>query len=113
NLSFVTAQELVERYGMQAKIICVEFEQLANIHPAPLALLLAQLKYGIRHEMICTISDFFVRRTGLLYFNIDEVTRWKDAIAEEMSSILNWSTERKIQELALLNELLSAANPRL
>ncbi|HYF66673.1 MAG TPA: glycerol-3-phosphate dehydrogenase/oxidase [Ohtaekwangia sp.] len=110
NLSFVAAQELVERYGMQTKIICAEFEQLANIHPAPLALLLAQLKYGIRHEMVCTINDFFVRRTGLLYFNIDEVRQWKDAIAEDIGSILNWSPERKKQEVALLNELLSAAS---
>lgn len=43
------------------------------------------LRYGIDFEAVVTPSDFFVRRTGALYFDIHWVRRWQDAVIQYMS----------------------------
>ncbi len=49
------------------------------------------LRYGIDFEAVVTPADFFIRRTGALYFDIDFVRRWKDAVVQYMSQQFNWS----------------------
>ena len=55
----------------------------------------AQLLYAIEEEMVVKPVDFFIRRTGALYFNIHWVEEWKDEIIEKMQSILSWTEEEK------------------
>ena len=54
----------------------------------------AKLYYSIYHEMVCTPSDFFIRRTGSLYFNIKEVEQHKEAVLLVMKDILGYSMEQ-------------------
>lgn len=54
----------------------------------------AKLYYSIYHEMVCTPTDFFIRRTGSLYFNIKEVEQHKDAVLLLMKDILGYSMEQ-------------------
>lgn len=51
------------------------------------------LSYGIHHEMVVTPSDFFIRRTGALYFDIDWVRRFKEPVIQYMASIGGWTDE--------------------
>lgn len=55
------------------------------------AVLYAQLRYAIDFEMAAKPVDFFIRRTGSLYFNIAEVQTYKKPVIEEMASIFDWS----------------------
>lgn len=56
-----------------------------------------QLYYAMNEEAASTPLDFFVRRTGALYFKIDFVQQYKKLVIDEMEQYLNWSTEQKIK----------------
>ena len=58
-------QYLVENYGQQVVLI---LDLLADRNPKEdpeLSLLKAELFFCIQYEMVCSLQDFFVRRTGL------------------------------------------------
>jgi glycerol-3-phosphate dehydrogenase len=73
-----------------------------------LSLLKAELYYCVRYEMVCTLQDFFVRRTGLINFDIEKVIRWKTEIARACQTILNWDEGKFSRELNSLNNLIDA-----
>jgi len=93
---------LVTNYGKQADKI---LETYATIVEADnyVRLAKAELAFGIDYEMVQTPMDFFIRRTGRLYFDIDSIRflmepllkefqiRFKvtDAVVEEWRTILN------------------------
>lgn len=56
--------------------------------------LYAQLRYGIEHEMVVHPNDFFIRRTGHMFFNIVLVQQYKTAVLKEMAKQLNWNDEQ-------------------
>jgi len=52
--------------------------------------------------MTCTPTDFFMRRTGRLFFDKPSVDNYKTAILNEFVKYFNWSeaaTEIQLQEL--------------
>ncbi len=53
--------------------------------------LLAQLQYGIDAEMVASPADFFIRRTGALYFNVNWVRQYADPVWVYMQRCLHWS----------------------
>jgi glycerol-3-phosphate dehydrogenase len=57
-------------------------------------MLLSELKFGLEQEMIVKASDFFVRRTGLLYFNRPLLDQWLIDILIELKKLLHWSQEK-------------------
>lgn len=54
-----------------------------------------QLYYAINEESACTATDFFMRRTGTLLFNIQFVQEMKDLVIDEMATTLGWSQHEK------------------
>jgi glycerol-3-phosphate dehydrogenase len=52
------------------------------------------LRYAIQEEMAVKPVDFFVRRTGALYFNIQWVSQWKSAVIAYMAQYLNWTSDQ-------------------
>ncbi|MGZ4098552.1 MAG: glycerol-3-phosphate dehydrogenase/oxidase [Bacteroidia bacterium] len=102
-LSEKEAETLVNRYGSNVEKIyeIVASQKDKNRSGVPL-ILSAQLIYCLENEMCLTPSDFLIRRTGSLYFDIDTVQRWGGAVAKEMQNILGWNdelTERFTKEL--------------
>src|SRR5690625_7724160 len=74
---------------------------------------LAELIYAIEYELAYTPSDFFIRRTSALFFNIDWVREHKQTVIDYMSDAFQWTDEqRKYYELELNESLHEAANPR-
>ncbi|WP_081987047.1 glycerol-3-phosphate dehydrogenase/oxidase [Planococcus sp. CAU13] len=57
--------------------------------------LAAVVAYAIEDEMAMTPSDFFIRRTGDLYFHIADVIRYKEQVLDYMAKHLNYSAEQK------------------
>lgn len=105
-LSEQTARYLVENYGRQAATILEQFTALTEPADADLRLLLAEAAYTAQHEMVVTLQDFFVRRTGLLYFGIQRVRNGKGAVAALLKEQLRWSDARMQRELQSLDTLL-------
>ncbi|UTE75758.1 glycerol-3-phosphate dehydrogenase/oxidase [Rossellomorea sp. KS-H15a] len=71
--------------------------------------LYAQLIYAIQEEMAATPVDFFIRRTGALFFDREWVEKWKEPVIEMMSKLLNWTSVQKDKYTADLNEELKNA----
>lgn len=95
------AQYLVENYGQSADRILQEAAR-SGVSDPDLSLLLAELRHCFEYEMVCTISDFYVRRTGTAYFRIDRVNRWKEEISRQCENLLQWvpvRTRSELQEL--------------
>lgn len=101
------ASYLVENFGMQTDEIVNVAGTLDRSQPE-LTLLKAQLLYCVQHEMICNIQDFFVRRTGLIYFDIHQVVKWKGEIAKQCGELLGWDKARESTELRELEALISS-----
>lgn len=64
--------------------------------------LAAVVAYAIEDEMAMTPSDFFIRRTGDLYFHLQDVIRYQDQVLEFMAKHLNYNEEQKQQYRAEL-----------
>lgn len=68
--------ELVLRYGANThQIIDRAYDLHKEIENPFERLLVAELKYGIEQEMVCSINDFMIRRTGRLYFHPQDIDR--------------------------------------
>lgn len=67
------------------------------------------LLYAMEQEMTVTPSDFFIRRTGALFFQIDEVKRWKQPAIAWMSEHAGWSAAQERQYTAELDAYLYEA----
>lgn len=93
-LSDKEAEILVNRFGSNVDelylIIVSQNDKNRNYLPL---ILHAQLTYCMENEMCLTPSDFLIRRTGSLYFDIDTVRKWGDAVVKEMQNILGWTDE--------------------
>jgi glycerol-3-phosphate dehydrogenase len=96
-LSEEAARAILEKYGSNADklfdIIKTRSEE-AKKFKLPLTLY-AQVVYAIEHEMCMNPSDFFIRRTSDLYFNIDWVKNWKNEVIIFMSVYLGWTEQVK------------------
>jgi glycerol-3-phosphate dehydrogenase len=101
------ASYLVENFGMQGDDILSRVGTF-NASQPELALLKAQLSFCIQHEMVCNLQDFFVRRTGLIYFDVHQVEKWKQEIAKECATILGWDNSKISVELKELETLISS-----
>lgn len=96
------AKTLALRYGSNVGTIYRIIESLKDEKSEVPLLLRAQLRYAIQHEMCMSPCDFFIRRTGLFYFNIEVVKTWKQLLIQYMQAILLWDgslVERYNEEL--------------
>lgn len=102
---------LARRYGSNVGRLFAEAEQarrLADQFGLPLELA-AMLHYAMRHEMAATPADFFVRRTGNLFFRMDEVRAWKEPVIRAMEQELGWSREQRDRYADELDALIREA----
>lgn len=104
-----TARYLVENYGQQTEEIVKRLGEQSHHEDPELSLLLAELWFCFQHEMVVTLPDFFSRRTGMLNFNINSVIKRKGPVAEALAVFSGWSQSRKLDELHLLDEMISDA----
>jgi glycerol-3-phosphate dehydrogenase len=89
------ARAVAEIYGSNAPIV---FDLLCNNRQEAEKsripdLLFARLLYSVEYEMAITPTDFFGRRTGMIYFNLSEVEKYKDVVIAWMATKFNWSNE--------------------
>lgn len=69
---------IMKRHGHEAKEHGLSMEVFAS------------LLYGIEEEMVITPSDFFVRRTSAMCFDIHWVQQWKDLVTVYLANYFHW-----------------------
>ncbi len=96
---------LTTNYGKQSKIILEKIKDFENDEPE-VALGRAEAWYSVHHEMVNGAEDFFVRRTGRLYFDIQTIPVIREAVMNDLKGYLNWDDDRLAAENENLDELL-------
>lgn len=88
---------LFHKYGENA------LEIISNIDwknaDRTLAILLAELKYGVENEMITELSDFLIRRTGRLYFEKPIADKYAEPLNKALGNLLKLTEEQKATSL--------------
>ena len=83
---------LVTTYGKQTESILELYAKIKGDEPKE-RMIRAEAQFAIAHEMALNPLDFFIRRTGRLYFDIDSVRKYKEPVFEEFQKAYNYSTE--------------------
>ena len=106
--NFADADHLVHNYGQQTDQILDHFLDSGDI--SPLGLAKSELWFGLQQEMIMSAMDYFSRRTGRLYFDIESVRSFMNPLLKEMSSQLSWNQERMDQERQWVEKAVEEAS---
>lgn len=69
----------------------------------------AKVLYSIQNEMTAKPIDYFIRRTGALYFDIDEVRETKDGVISYMKDLLGWEDELTVHYKSELDHAIHNA----
>ncbi len=85
-------EKLIRLYGTNTEIVFQYVKEATGILPP---VIYAQLFYSIYYEAVAKPVDFFIRRTGAMYFQISFVEQYKEAIVEQMATIFNWTVEQQ------------------
>jgi glycerol-3-phosphate dehydrogenase len=83
---------LVTNYGKQTGIILEIFTRRKERDAAE-RLILAELEFGVAFEMVLSPLDFFVRRTGRLYFDIHSVREYHEVVLRELGKMFKSNKE--------------------
>jgi len=94
---------LVGNYGKAAEDIVAGMEAFDN-EDLSIRLIRSELKHCIERELCFSLSDFFIRRTGRLYFDIHSISHTFNAILADFQEYFQWSPEQVEKETAAMHE---------
>ncbi|MBL7835271.1 MAG: glycerol-3-phosphate dehydrogenase/oxidase [Cyclobacteriaceae bacterium] len=102
------ASYLVANYGRNTNLI---LDHLSKQQGAKddLALARAELWYGIHHEMVISPLDFFVRRTGMLFFHVSRLKTLREAILSDFQQAFGWNEQQLAVQREALEQAVAAA----
>jgi glycerol-3-phosphate dehydrogenase len=105
-IKYEKAVELIGLYGSNIHQV-IEYMKTNNTDmPDDLY---AKLMYAVHFEMVLTPADYFIRRTGDLLFNIEEVRKNKDAVISQMDLLFNWNNEDRERYTKELEQALKTS----
>ncbi|MBT2216136.1 glycerol-3-phosphate dehydrogenase/oxidase [Virgibacillus dakarensis] len=106
-----TALMVIKKYGANIDTIFELYQSKQDeakkeaIDP----IVFAQLIYALEYELTYKPVDFFIRRTGGLFFDINWVRTHKDNVIAYMAKVLDWTDEQKKAYSNELDDLLHEA----
>ena len=101
---------LVTTYGKQTETILEEYAKVKDGDPNT-KLIKSEVQFAIMYEMATNPLDFFIRRTGRLYFDIDSVRQFTDLVLDEFKAAFGYSkTQIKSFKEELEKELENHSN---
>ncbi|WP_417784949.1 glycerol-3-phosphate dehydrogenase/oxidase [Tenacibaculum sp.] len=102
------ASYLVHNYGKQTEVILDKFDEL-NEENLQERLLKAEVWFTIKHEMTCTPTDFFMRRTGRLFFDKPSVDLYKNFVIQEFTERFKWDKNTALKHQQELDKKIDLA----
>ncbi|XRE43215.1 Aerobic glycerol-3-phosphate dehydrogenase [Tenacibaculum discolor] len=102
------ASYLVHNYGKQTELILDKFDEL-NEENIQERLLKAEVWFTIKHEMTCTPTDFFMRRTGRLFFDKPSVDSYKNLVIQEFTNRFKWDKNTTLKHQQELDKKIDLA----
>lgn len=102
---------LVANYGRNTNLILDQLSKQEG-DKDDLALAKAELWYGVNHEMVISPLDFFVRRTGMLFFHVNRLKNLREPVLSEFRQVFNWDDHRMNTERDALDKVIAEATLR-
>ena len=102
------AEYLVHNYGKQTDIILKKFDEFSDENQQE-KMMKAEVWFTINYEMTCSITDFFMRRTGRLFFDTHSVFLYKNLVLNEFKNYFSWNNETAENQLKELDKYLKVA----
>ncbi|MEM8998757.1 MAG: glycerol-3-phosphate dehydrogenase/oxidase [Bacteroidota bacterium] len=96
---------LVTNYGKQTEHILTNYSFFKN-EDTHLRMLRAEVQFGIAHEMVLNPMDFFIRRTGRLYFDIESVRTYLKPILDDFEKAYGYDKAQLLQFKEHMEEAL-------
>jgi len=96
---------LAHTYGKQAEIILDKMENSYR-YDGEKGLILSELWYCVHYEMVYGSADFFVRRTGRLFFDIDSVKEFSTNVIEELKQYFQWEDDQVKREFEIIEKII-------
>jgi glycerol-3-phosphate dehydrogenase len=99
DFSEIDAQYLVYNYGKQTDLILKRFDELMDENQQE-KMIKSELWFTVHYEMVSSPTDFFMRRTGRLFFDKPSVDTYKNLVLSELKNYFDWDekTTQKHQE---------------
>lgn len=88
---------LVSNYGKATDEI-IEGMAAFDSKALHLKLIRSELRYCLENEMVFSIQDFYIRRTGRLYFDIHSIKPTLEVILKDFQNHFGWSEEKTLSE---------------
>ena len=103
-------KKIFYRYGTNTeKIINKAYEYYNENKDTKKAWLKAEIWYVVNHEAAVRLTDYFIRRTGMIHFHIKDIEPIKLMAADIMQEFLGWTDEEKQRNIDEMNEELKRA----
>ncbi|MGK0447855.1 MAG: glycerol-3-phosphate dehydrogenase [Polaribacter sp.] len=102
------AQYLVYNYGKQTDIILKKFDEFMDEDQQE-KMIKAEVWFSIHYEMACTPTDFFMRRTGRLFFDTHSVFLYKEYVLNKFKEYFSWDENTTQKSRNKLEEELKSA----
>jgi glycerol-3-phosphate dehydrogenase len=99
---------LIENYGRQTEEIIRLLAACSDADPS-MRLVRAELKFTVINEMVISALDFFIRRTGMLFFDMPRLLLVKDVILTDMKSLMHWDATQLQAEQEKLEQAIREA----
>lgn len=105
-------EKWMNRYGANTEKLINYYETAMHEHVFLEADIWAELMYTLEYEAVYKPVDFFIRRTGALFFDIDFVKKYKKPVIQEMKDYFQWDDEEMKQHTEELEKAIyEAQNP--
>ncbi|MEL6305499.1 MAG: glycerol-3-phosphate dehydrogenase/oxidase [Bacteroidota bacterium] len=98
---------LVTTYGKQTESILETFTGIKGESAAE-RLIRAEVQFSIVNEMVLNPMDFFIRRTGRLYFDIDSIREHQDVVLSEFQEAFGYDAEQLSEFKTAMEEALES-----
>ena len=105
NLPEADAEYLVHNYGKQTdRILAIYQEQKER------KLVEAEALFALKYDGVCYLNDFYIRRTGKMYFAPQTIKGDLDVVAAAFAAVLGWDAEKVAQEKkSVVDEIVRVA----
>lgn len=99
---------LTTTYGKESRMILDRLQEDKNPNREE-GLVDAELWYNLMYESVATPVDFFARRTGRIYFDVESVKTHMQRVASEIQNTFSWNSETLSDIYEELDDMLEDA----
>ncbi|MEL6924134.1 MAG: glycerol-3-phosphate dehydrogenase C-terminal domain-containing protein, partial [Bacteroidota bacterium] len=103
------ADYLVANYGKQTDAI-LNYTKSFSGADALTNLTRAEFKFGVEQELVVAPIDYYARRSGRLFFDIQTIHATLDAILEDCRDYFNWEDATVAQERKVVQQAVHEAS---